>query len=883
MHGQSGVTTYLFTDIEGSTRLWDQEPERMRPALARHDVLTREAVEQNRGRIVKTTGDGFHAVFDDPLDALAATLRLQLSLTDPAATAGVPLQVRCGLHAGIDERRDNDFFGPVVNRAARIMSAAHGGQILVSQAVATLVGERLPEGVTLRTLGAVRLRDLANPESIYQVVHPRLREGFPALRSLEATPNNLPQQVTSFIGRETDLAEVKKLLRQTRLLTLLGVGGLGKTRLSLQVAAEVLDDYPEGVWFIELAALNDEGLVQQAIASVLGVKEEAGRPVIDALAKFVAQRRLLIILDNCEHLVRACAEVARRLLQSGPGLKILTSSREALHMRGETTYPVPPLLTPAPDASKSAATLTQYTAPRLFVERALAVQPSFQVTAENAAVIAEICHRLDGIPLAIELAAARVRALSVDAIAARLGDRFRLLTQGDRTALPRQQTLRALIDWSYDLLTGSERVLLQRLSVFAGGWTVDAAEEVGVGDGIARHEILDLLTFLVEKSLVVLEPDRSRYRLLDTVREYAYGLLAESADEPAVRSAHLRHFVHFAEGAREALFGPEQRTWLARIDAESENLLAAHRWCDRADDGATLGMRLVNSVKNYWFVRGVPALGLRLAVEALNRRGAEDRNIMRCRTLHTAGQLSGFSGHQDEASRHLEAALSIARELGDVGRVATILQDLGRTSIARGQLATARGHLEEALALSSTSDNKRGLASALTNMAILKRVEDDLPAAATLYDRALALTSEIGDQQSVAIQRLNLAMVNIGCGNFERARLELVQVLEITESIGSKLAGLSALETCAGLAAATSQWTDAALFFGAAESEAGKTGIARDVADERFLIPLMDATRRALPETEFVASESAGAQLGYEQAVRTARTWLEERAPTVIA
>ena len=314
MHGQSGVTTYLFTDIEGSTRLWDQEPERMRPALARHDVLTREAVEQNRGRIVKTTGDGFHAVFDDPLDALVATLQLQFSLNDPVASAGVPLQVRCGLHAGVDERRDNDFFGPVVNRAARIMGAAHGGQILLSQAVATLVGERLPKGVTLRTLGAVRLRDLANPESIYQVVHPRLREGFPALRSLEATPNNLPQQVTSFIGRETDLAEVKKLLRQTRLLTLLGVGGLGKTRLSLQVAAEVLDDYPEGVWFIELAALNDEGLVQQAIASVLGVKEEAGRPVIDALAKFVAQRRLLIILDNCEHLVRACAEVARAAL-----------------------------------------------------------------------------------------------------------------------------------------------------------------------------------------------------------------------------------------------------------------------------------------------------------------------------------------------------------------------------------------------------------------------------------------------------------------------------------------------------------------------------------------------------------------------------------------
>ncbi|HEX9301935.1 MAG TPA: adenylate/guanylate cyclase domain-containing protein, partial [Casimicrobiaceae bacterium] len=308
------ITTFLFTDIEGSTSLWEREPVRMRPALARHDAIARAAVEAHRGAVVKTSGDGIHAAFGDPLDAVRAVIELQQALDDPEATCGVALRVRCGLHAGVVERRDNDFFGSAVNRAARIMSAAHGGQVLLSQAVAVLVRERLPAGVTLRDLGTIRLRDLARPEQVYQVVHPRLRQDFPALRSLEATPNNLPQQVTSFIGRERELAEVKELVGKTRLLTLLGVGGLGKTRLSLQLAADVMDDYPDGVWFVELAAIADVRMVAQAVASVLGVKEEAGRPVSEAVMKAIKDRRLLLVLDNCEHLVHACADLAKEML-----------------------------------------------------------------------------------------------------------------------------------------------------------------------------------------------------------------------------------------------------------------------------------------------------------------------------------------------------------------------------------------------------------------------------------------------------------------------------------------------------------------------------------------------------------------------------------------
>src|SRR5664279_1077494 len=394
----------------------------MRQALARHDDITRAAVDAHRGVVVKMSGDGAHAAFEDPLDALGTALQLQRLLADPDATNGIALRVRCGLHVGVSERRDNDFFGPAVNRAARIMRVAHGGQVLLSEAMAALIGERLPGGVALRDLGAVRLRDLSNVEHVYQVLHPELRESFPPLRSLEATPNNLPLQLTSFIGREQELEEVKKLLRTTRLLTLFGLGGIGKTRLSLHVAAEAMVDYPDGVWFVELAPLADGRSVPQAIASVLGVREEVGRPVLEALLKYMKDRRLLLILDNCEHLIHACAEVATQLLQSGPHLKILASSREHLRVTGETSFPVSALAVPDPYQKFLHTALGQYAAARLFIDRTVAVLPAFEVTASNATAVAEICHRLDGIPLAIELAAARVRALSVEQIAARLED-----------------------------------------------------------------------------------------------------------------------------------------------------------------------------------------------------------------------------------------------------------------------------------------------------------------------------------------------------------------------------------------------------------------------------------------------------------------------------
>jgi predicted ATPase/class 3 adenylate cyclase len=868
------VTTFLFTDIEGSTRLWEQEPERMKVALARHDALARDAVSAHGGTVVKTTGDGIHAVFDDPLGGVAATIDLLRSLADPQATGGLPISIRCGLHVGAVQRRDGDYYGTTVNRAARIMSTAHGGQVLLSGAVAAAVEGRLPEAVTLRDLGAVRLRDLAQPERLYQVVHPALRLDFPALRSLEATPNNLPQQVTSFVGRERELGEVKALLGQTRMLTLLGIGGLGKTRLSLQAAVESMDDYPDGVWFVELAALTDPHLVPQAVASALGVTEEAGRPVVEALQRYAKDRRALLILDNSEHLLQACAELAETLLRSGPNVRILASSREPLRVPGETTYHVPPLGVPDARTAATPEALAGFESVRLFVDRAMAVQPAFRVTGESAPAVAEICRRLDGIPLALELAAARVRMLSPEKIAERLNDRFHLLTGGSRTALPRQQTLRALIDWSYDLLTGPERALLRRLAVFAAGWTLEAAEAVGAGGEIGAADVLDLLGHLVDKSLVVTDANGERYRLLDTVRQYAQERLVEAGESNDARARHLAFYLELAEQAKPQLVGPQQASWLARLDLERENLLAAHAWCDDPTTAPELGLRLVDAVQSYWIIRGVLGLGHRVTTEALARRGAQARNRARCRVLFGAGWLGCCMGRYREAIADLEESLAIAREIGDSKRIAAVLQPLALASLGLGDAAAARGHAEEALVLARQGGEKRSIAAALINLAQVCRVQGEADAAEPLYESALELARELGDSESIAIDLLNLAMVAIDRGMSARAAAMVDEALTIVVETGLTRTGQSALDVCAGLAASRGEWEQAARFYGAAEGQTGQTGLRRDPSDEAFLVPLVERTRAALGDDAFGRADAAGRALAWEQAMAQARGWL---------
>ncbi|HNQ94706.1 MAG TPA: adenylate/guanylate cyclase domain-containing protein, partial [Anaerolineales bacterium] len=507
----TGTVTFLFTDIEGSTKLWEQYPEAMKPALAKHDSILKEAVESNRGQIVKTAGDGIHAVFPTAIDGINAAitaqhklnsliLDTQLPITNPQSpVSSLALTSRMGLHTGEAELREGDYFGQTLNRAARIMSAGHGGQILISDVVAQVAREHLAADVSLLDLGEHYLKGVVQAEKIYQVVAPNLQKEFPPLNSIPTATNNLPQQLTSFIGRERELKEACEKLASAKLLTLIGPGGTGKTRLSIQIGADQLANFKNGAWLVELAPISDPAYIIPAIASVFEIRGVQNIPLIQFVLDYLRAKEILLILDNCEHLVEASAKVADQLLHECPQLKIVASSREALGVDGETVYRVP--------------SLKDDEATRLFVERATKAEPRFRLTDENASFVAQICSRLDGIPLAIELAAARVKLLTPEQIAARLDDRFKLLTGGVRTALPRQQTLRALIDWSYQLLNPTEQRALRGLSVFSGGWTLEAAESV-----VGADEALDGLAGLVNKSLVIVEEQdgKSRYRFLET-------------------------------------------------------------------------------------------------------------------------------------------------------------------------------------------------------------------------------------------------------------------------------------------------------------------------------------------------------------------------------
>ena len=866
----------LFTDIEGSTRLWEQHGERMSAALARHDAIVRAAIAEHRGSVVKMIGDGAHAVFADPRGALLAALQVLRAVSDPASTAGVELKIRCGVHAGIVECRDNDYFGSAVNRAARLASAAHGGQLLVSRAVVDLVGDRLAADVSLRDLGSVRLRDLASPERVFQVLHPDLRLDFPALRSLEATPNNLPQQVTSFIGHDEGRFEVLRLLRTARLVTLVGMGGLGKTRLSLQVAADVLEEFPDGVWLVELAAVADSRRVPEAVASVLGVFEDAGGTVSEALVRYVKDRHLLLILDNCEHVIDACAELARVLLRAGTRITILASSREHLRITGETIYQVPALSLPAPGAVADAASVRRYDAVRLFVERAAAVQAHFDITSSNAPAIVDICRHLDGIPLAIELAAARVNVLAVEKIAERLSDRLGLLTRGSRAVLPRQRTLRALIDWSYDLLGDTEKALFARLSVFAGSMTIEAVEAVGGDAVLGRSDVFDVLVALVEKSLVECDAGRERYRMLETVREYAQQRLdAPGADAVETRSRHVKFFVDLAERARPELWGPAQGDWLKRLDSDRDNFLAALAFCDRVEHGAEWGLQLVYALQLYWLPRGLIELGYRLTVEALAREGAAKRDLNRSGAQYAACQLAYFMGKYEKARDHAQECLAIARAFGVRERAASALLLLGYSANALGQRVIAQQHFEESAALARELGDKSRLSFALNALAGHYHERNDLDAAEPLFEESLALARELGDQESIAIGLPNLARLLVEKGAAERVPRLLCEGLAIAGSIGSSRGLQNVLEVAAGLAVLRGDWRRAARLFGSAEAQLEEMGLKRTPEDDAVLQRRIARAREALGETAFAESESAGRTLAYEAAIDDARQWLE--------
>jgi predicted ATPase/class 3 adenylate cyclase len=776
----TGTVTFLFTDIEGSTKLWGQYPEAMKAALARHDALLRAAIEAQGGYVFKTVGDAFCAAFNTATEAMIAAVAAQRALHAEAWGQTGEVRVRMALHTGAAEEREGDYFGPPLNRVARLLSTGFGGQILLSLTTAELVRDHLPEGASLQDLGEHRLKDLVRPEQIFQLTVPDLPSRFPSLKSLDTLPNNLPVQLTSFVGREREMEEVKRLLSQARLVTLLGPGGTGKTRLSLQVAAELLDAFADGVWLVELAPLADPQLVPQTVATVLGVREEPGQPLLTTLATHLRDKQALLVLDNCEHLVAASAQAAEALLRGCPRLRLLASSREALGIGGETSFPVPPLSLPDAQHLPSIDSLTQYEAVRLFLDRAMAVLPAFAATNQNAPALAQVCHRLDGIPLAIELAAARVKVLSVEQIAVRLDDRFRLLTGGSRTAQRRQQTLRAAIDWSYDLLSEPERTLLRRLAVFAGGWTLEAAETVCADEGLAGDEVLDLLAQLVDKSLVMVG-EEVRYRLLETIRQYAQEKLVEAGEAEEVRGRHLEVFAKLAEQVE-----PDLAVRLMRLETEHDNLRAALEWCRSGQESAEMGQRLGAALGPFWYARGYWHEGRAQLEAVLAREAAAGRTAARATALLWAGNLARLQG-DDAAARVLyEESLAINRELGNRRGIAGSLWGLGIRALYQGELATARALYEESLAIYRELGNKEDITGALNGLGEVFWRQGAYEAARVLFEESLEITRTLGNAGDIAWAHFWLGNVAMSLGDTAAARAHLEENLALQKKLGEK-------------------------------------------------------------------------------------------------
>lgn len=856
----SGTLTLLMSDIEGSTGFWEEHPAEMARALRRHDALLHGATEDHDGYVFKTAGDAFCAAFATAPAAAEAAAAAQRAVADEEWPAPIELRVRMGLHTGHCEERDGTYFGPAVNRVARLVAVAHGGQVVVSQVAAELLADAPQTRLPMRDLGVHRLKDLGRPEHIHQIVIPGLDAEFPPLRSLDNPDldNNLPVQLTTFVGRQREVKEIDALVDLSRLVTLTGAGGAGKTRLALAVAAELLDGSGDGVWFVDLAPLVEPDLVPGAVAGALGVRAEPGRPVADTLIDALGGRRLLIVLDNCEHLIDACVKLVDQLVRSCANVHILATSREALGLGGERIYRVPPLGLPDPNVPGVSEAVA------LFVERAQDQRPDFVLDDENAPIVGELCRRLDGMPLAIELACARLRSMSLEDIEARLDERFRLLTGGSRGALPRQQTLRALIDWSYDLLTEPERVVLCRLSVFAGGWDLHAAETVCGDARVEDVEIDDLLSSLVDKSLVQVDyiGGGVRYRLLETVRHYAAEKLALLGDETvtAIRATHARVFLELVELANPKLQTNEQIVWLDQLDLEQENIRAAIEFFLSQAEMGTETLRILAAASDAWRIRMQNDV-THLLESALQHTGTQGRSALRARVLGALGDLSDV----DSGTPYFRDALHLARSLDDRPLVAEFLMGLGWAEFVAGNPSafcdlteeavtlaraigsdhllaralerranaievedphTARHLYEEALHKFCALGDRRWEATTLCNLATCDLYHDQLESARNSYERALAVLDELGDRRRKATVLENFALAEMKSGNVASAAAALRQSLRLADGIGTRRGLAHSLLCSSACVAATHRYVEAATIMGCADHLFAQIGAA---------------------------------------------------------
>jgi predicted ATPase/class 3 adenylate cyclase len=795
----SGTVTFAFTDILGSTERWERDEAAMREALRRHDALMRTSIASQGGYVFKTIGDAFCASFWRPQDAVAAMVAAQRALAaeDFAAVGG--LRVRAAIHTGTADERDGDYFGGAVNRVARLVAAGHGGQILVSAAAAALLAGELPPETALRDLGDHRLKDLARPERVFDVLVPELGAEFPPLRSLDALPNNLPLNLTSFVSRDAEIAEITALVDAHRLVTLVGAGGIGKTRTSLQVAARLLDGSGDGVWFVELAPLSAGGLIATTVAQAMHLTLADDAEPLGALVRALFRKRALLVFDNCEHLIDAASQAVAAILHGCPEIKILASSRQALGVAGEETYRLSSLRVPLHrDAGPRAASdVSAYPAVALFVERARAVERTFELTDDNAGPVAEICRRLDGIPLAIELAAARVTILSPHRLQEKLDDRFRLLTGGKRDVLPRQQTLRALIGWSYDLLDEPERAVFRRLGSFVSGFAFEGAVAVAGLDEFDEIEVLDRLESLVDKSLVVTEyaGEALRYRLLESTRLYAREKL-EAADERGSCSA--RHLSYLSELFLQAEMRYENTLRRAEFaglfETELDDVRAALDWAGSRPDPSP-GAELLAATRRAWGYAGLRAEGLARGEAFLARLGGGDPRLV-ARVSNAVSYLAANTGRDARAFEAAVLAVGCARACDDPATLASALVSYSDGLAKLHRFDEAQAALEEAERIPSST---RGLRmSAVQRRAVLSAIRGDAATSALLHEQLREEFRSVGDASGERIATVNLAEAEHARGRTHVAVAIARELLEALEVAGDPSNTTDVLANLAG-------------------------------------------------------------------------------------
>jgi predicted ATPase/class 3 adenylate cyclase len=781
----AGTVTFLFTDLEGSTRLWQEHPDAMKDALARHDAILNDALELHHGHVVKTTGDGVHAVFVNPSDAIDAAIAAQVGLGEESWGATGALRVRMGIHSGVAELRGADYYGTAVNKAARVMSVAHGGQVVVSLATEELVRDALGDEVALLDLGEHRLRDLARAERLFQVTAPGLQPEFAALRSLEAFPGNLPLQVSSFVGRELELNRVADALHDARVVTLTGVGGVGKTRLALQVAAELLPEFRDGAWLLELAPVRDPDGVVDAFAALFRVTPRGDQTLDAALVEFFGSKQLLLVIDNCEHVLEAVAHVVDSVERACAGIVVLATSREGLALEGERIIAVPSLA--GPGAALDVESVMTSEAVRLFVERARAADAEFALDGANAAAVAQVCRRLDGVPLAIELAASRVTVMTPEELAGALDRRFEVLAGGRRGGIERHQTLRATIDWSYEPLGEAQRRVLARLSVFAGGCTREAAEAICAGDPVDAASVFEILADLVARSLVVAERRgaETRYRLLETIRAYGEERLAEHGETLAVRDRHTRYFIERGRVMTLGMIGPEQVTWGNRLLTEHENYLAAMTHAIDSQD-VDLALGLLESLP-----RAQIGKQLHLPADPVLALPDVDQHPAYPIALIVAAFDAIRVGEVFQAEQRAQEALEAARIFGD--REQDIVPFDGLVSVLRGFIANARGAFVEcgeaflegaAIAdahhLPSIAAFWRGTAASALSLG------GERDAAVPIATEGLAAARTIGMPTAIVFNLYALAQA-LADRDPERAHELLDEALEVNATLGYEM------------------------------------------------------------------------------------------------